>query len=1002
MYRRGVTKLDFRILSALEVHSDNGSPVNISRNQQRAALCVLLLHSGHPLTWSQLSDALWGDRAPGNPKGALISCIYGLRRDVGLAGRLHTHPVGYSIKLASGDTLDVEIFRQLTRSGNRSVASRDYLTATELFQQALDLWRKPALADMPTTPAIETEVAALVEQRLVVEESLIDARLALGRHEELVPALRALTLAHPLRERLWSRLMLALYRAGRQAEALRAYHEIRHQLIEQLGVDPGADLQEMHQRILAADPTLSVPGPSGPAVSDRADAAGAGGGSGPAGQPRAAKPASGLWIPVQLPPDVVDFTGRAAECASLVRALASAEGTTGVPICAIYGPPGVGKTTLAVHVAHKMRSHFPGGQLYLSLAGSSAAPRDPAEVLAEALRALGVRRAQIPLATEERTALYRSQLAGRRMLALVDDAPEAEEVMPLLPGTAGCAVIVTGREHLGYLPGARLIRLGPLDHGHALEFLKKIAGKERVESAQTGADDIVRACDMLPLAVRIAGVKLAERPDLPLDHLAAKLADGPLNELTVRGLNLRTSIEQSYAALEPRAQRAFRRLALAGREFAGWAVAVLLGEGSADDIIDTLVAKSMITPLGLDATRRPRYRLHGLLRDYAIEQLLKDPERDDVLRRLLNGWLELADVACAKAPSLPFWPLPARISPMAVVPDSVRSAVAAKTYEWLGVEKHNIIAAAHAACDAGMIELAYEMATRAGHLHQFGYHDEAVQLWLRIAAACGPHGEQLAQTALAAKLRAATALAVGCGRVALGGVMADQCVTAVESGAGQHMLAQALAIRAYCRNYAGRSEDAMQDAKRGLEIGRETGNYLAQLYSSCVIALIDYEHGSQAEFRQRCWRALLAVRELSLEDAAAAGPDATCLYQVVAGRAMVQACLGRGHYEVALAQAEMCLQASLEAGYELGAHYFSWQAGEAQHGLGQFDSAIGLLSRAADGLAAQHNPHPEAVLCRLKLAQALDAAGYPAEAQELEAGCLAEAAVLGMKLERTA
>ncbi len=251
--------MEFRILGPLDVRADNSEQVAVSRPRQRAALCVLLLWANHPLTAETLSNALWGDDPPGDPRGALKSCAYSLRKVLGPDNRLRTHSVGYVFQLRRDDLLDLRLFRDLTLRGRRALSLNDHAAAAHLLRQALDQWSEPYLVDFPTTVAVNAEAAALLEQRNIAQEALVEARLALGQHDDLIPELRALAAADPMRERRWAQLMTGLYRSGRQAEALHAYRQARTVLIEECGIDPGPALQQLQQQILARDPALNLP-----------------------------------------------------------------------------------------------------------------------------------------------------------------------------------------------------------------------------------------------------------------------------------------------------------------------------------------------------------------------------------------------------------------------------------------------------------------------------------------------------------------------------------------------------------------------------------------------------------------------------------------------------------------------------------------------------------------------------------------------------------------------
>jgi hypothetical protein len=367
----------------------------------------------------------------------------------------------------------------------------------------LALWRGPALAGAASEVLERTAVLRLEEGRLVALEERLEVDLGLGRHVELVGELEALVATHPDRERLRRQLMLALYRSGRQGEALTVYRNTRQMLVEELGLEPSPALQELEQAILRGDTAIA------PAL--------------PAGAEARHQPPSPPG-PCLLPPDIDDFTGRQAAIAQLQQLL-EGDQATAIVISAIAGKAGVGKTALAVRVAHRLRPRFADGQLYVNLRGAEAQALDQAEVLAGFLRALGVEGAVIAEGLEERVRQYRSRLADRRVLVVLDNAASEAQVRPLLPASPGCAVLVTSRARLSGLEAAHPLTLDVLEADQAVELLATLAGPGRVAAEPEAAATIVGLCGWLPLAVRIAGARLAGRPQWRLALLAERLAD---------------------------------------------------------------------------------------------------------------------------------------------------------------------------------------------------------------------------------------------------------------------------------------------------------------------------------------------------------------------------------------------------------------------------------------------------------------------------------------------
>ncbi|MER5731632.1 BTAD domain-containing putative transcriptional regulator [Streptomyces sp. NPDC002138] len=594
-------------------------PLSSGSPQQRALLAALLLREGRTATAPELIDAIWGEDPPPQALAAIRTYASRLRKvlDTGL---LVSESGGYAIRLGSAAALDLGVARTLSGDADKARAAGDRSLARTLLARALDLWDGEPLAGVPG-PHAETERVRLGEWRLQLLETRLDLDLEVGSHAEAVSELTALTAAHPLRERLRELLMLALYRSGRQAEALAVYADTRRLLADELGVDPRPELRALQQRILRADAELAR----------AADPA-------PAAVPIQVRPA-------QLPATVPDFTGRGPFVTELGKVLSGAGGQV-MAVSALAGIGGVGKTTLAVHVAHAARPHFPDGQLYVDLQGTEARPAEPEAVLGSFLRALGTPDTQIPDSPAERAALYRSTLDGRRVLVLLDNARDAAQVRPLLPGTAGCAALVTSRVRMAGLAGAHLVDLDVMSPEEALLLFTRIVGAERVGAERQAALDVVGACGFLPLAIRIAASRLAARRTWTVSVLAAKLADERrrLDELQAGDLAVKATFELGYGQLEPAQQRAFRLLGLAdGPDISLCAAAAVLDrpEHDTEDLLEALVDCSL-----LESAAPGRYRFHDLVRLYARACAERDErpasERSAALDRLLDFYLATA------------------------------------------------------------------------------------------------------------------------------------------------------------------------------------------------------------------------------------------------------------------------------------------------------------------------------------------------------------------------
>ncbi|MFB9682989.1 AfsR/SARP family transcriptional regulator [Amycolatopsis plumensis] len=634
----------FAVLGPLAVESPPGRWAVLRGERQRTLLAVLLLNAGRHVPVDVLVEALWPDGPPKSSASNLHTYLSRLRDRIdGL--QVEHGPAGYRLHVEP-EELDLLVFRSAVAEGRRAA---DPVAAAGHYRRALALWRGPVLAGLHV-PRLDADVARLESERLAVFEDCVDAELTAGRHGELTGELQAMITEHPLRERLAAQLMTALHRAGQQGSALEVYRRLRTTLIEELGVEPGAEARRVHAAVLRGeDPVPRLP----PAV----------------------------WPVCQLPPDIGDFTGRDAELAELAEVL---DAGSGVPVAVLSGEPGSGKSTLAVRAAHRLRARFPDGQLYVPLAG-----RDIGEVLADLLRALGVPGPAVPDDVRARAAVFRGRLTDRRVLVVLDDAVDPEHVRTLLPGTPGCAVLVTSRRRLSGLAGAHRLALGPLSGADAAELLHRLAGA-RVARERADAERIITACARLPLALRIAGSRLAIRPHLRLGELAGRLEDEVrrLDELTVSDLAVRSSIALSYEGLRPAARRAFRLL---GRcrlaDLPAWAVTTLVDDP--DEAVEELVEASLLEARGADETGEGRYRMHDLVRLFAAE--LDDPVPSEGLRTVLAATLALADAAAARLPRTVPMPPPAHAAPAQPLPDSLVERLLARPDDWFAAERANLV-----------------------------------------------------------------------------------------------------------------------------------------------------------------------------------------------------------------------------------------------------------------------------------------------------------------------
>jgi DNA-binding SARP family transcriptional activator/Tfp pilus assembly protein PilF len=623
-------RLTFGILGPLQALVD-GRPVETAMASQRALLAVLLLRANQVVTTGALIEDLWGPTPPAQAEAAVRMAVSRLRRQLGPAGAagLVTRRGGYLLQVAP-EQIDAGRFERLVWEGQRALAAEQAQVAAERLGAGLALWRGPVLADVAAMAVVVAERERLEGMRLAALLARVRADEALGHHAEALAAWQALAAERPLDEGVCAGLLRALCRAGRQVEALEVYRGLRQRLVDELGVEPTRALQQLERQILAGDPRLQ-----------------------PTLSPTPAEPVR-LLVPAELPPDVGGFTGRDGELAELERVLVGGGASGPVVLTAVQGTGGIGKSALAIHAAHRLAERFPDGQVYVNLQGATPglAPLGPGEVLGRLLRSLGVDPAQVPADTEEAAARWRSLVAGRRLLLVLDNARDAAQVRPLLPASPSCTVLVTSRQPLTTLEGAVAVALGGLADQEAVELLGRIAGAERIAAEPDAAAELARCCGCLPLALRIAGARLAARPGWPVSELAGRLADRQrrLDELATGDLAVRACFEVSLTALrdspdplDRSAAEAFGLLALPdGPDLDALAAARLLDlpPARAERVLERLADAALLQP-----ARPGRYQFHDLLCLYAREQAARQhphSQRLAALTRLLGFYTATA------------------------------------------------------------------------------------------------------------------------------------------------------------------------------------------------------------------------------------------------------------------------------------------------------------------------------------------------------------------------
>ncbi|HWO63674.1 MAG TPA: BTAD domain-containing putative transcriptional regulator, partial [Umezawaea sp.] len=591
----------FGVLGPLLVVDGAGVEIPVVAGRTRVLLAALVARANQVVTADELAEAIWDGAPPAAASRTVRRYMTRVRRTVGaeVAERIVTRNHGY-VCVASEEEVDLLRFEALCDQGGAAVRARAWSRAAELLSAASALWRGTPLLDVSSRVLRDAHVPRLEQLRIQALEWRIEADLNLGHHDHLVPELLALVDEHPLRENAHGQLMLALYRGGRRGEALAAYQNARRVLVAELGVEPDAPLRELHQRILDGDPV-------------------------PAGAPPEVETAAGERpTPRQLPTGSPHFTGRADALRGLTDLATRTTGDrNAVVISAIGGAAGIGKTALALHWSQGNADWFPDGQLYVNLRGFDPVgiPVDPGTAVLGFLEALGVPSARIPASQDARAALYRSLLAGRRVLIVLDNARDAEQVRPLLPGSSGCLVLITSRSALTGLiavDGAHALSLDLLSTAEARELLTRRVGIDRAAAEPEAVDDLVDLCARLPLALNIAAALVLASPVLPLATLVARLrgGSGRLDALDTgdAAASVRAVFSWSLRDLDADAARVFRLAGLhPGADLDRHAAAALAGLPV--DRVDGLIGKLTRAHL-LHAHGPDRYGMHDLLRAY--------------------------------------------------------------------------------------------------------------------------------------------------------------------------------------------------------------------------------------------------------------------------------------------------------------------------------------------------------------------------------------------------
>jgi DNA-binding SARP family transcriptional activator/tetratricopeptide (TPR) repeat protein len=861
-----------RVLGPVELVAD-GSLVPIGHVKQRSVLAALVIEANRVVPTEQLIDHVWADEPPRRVRNVLSG--YAARLRAAVTTHLADHGAqllwrsgGYSLEI-DPELIDLWRFRRLV---DRARAAGDG-ERFALFGEALALWRGQALGGTDGAWALGMR-ATLEEEQVTAEIAYAQESLRLGSHELLLERLCGLSSRHPLNEAIAGQLMLALHRSGRDGDALRVHARIRARLRDDLGTDPGPALAEIHRRILTVDRSVGLP--SSPAV-----------------------------VPRQLPPCTPDFVGREDVLRQLDDCL-PVRPATAAPLALIVGPPGIGKTALATWWAQRAAPHFPDGQLFVDLRGFNAhqPPVSAHEALARLLGALGIEPGALPPGLDERSALYRSLLAGKRVLVLLDDAHDAEQVRPLLPGAATCALVVTSRNRLGSLVtrnGARLLNLDPLTPADSTALMRRVLGRQRCDAEAAAVAELGQLCGYLPLALRIAADDLAFRPGTAVAQLSARLTD-ERTRLDVLSADdetgtVRAAFSHSYEQLDPGARRAFRLLGLTqGSSVALPAAAALINAGLDETrrLLDTLCRRHLVEPAELG-----RYRLHDLLRVYALERAEateSTAERHEAVRRMVHWYLGTAVAAdLVIAPQRYREPLSAATALPSMSFGSLREAL-----RWCDEENVNLLAAIRQAYAEGLPDLCWQLAfalrehfvlrkqwpgwlasyelglaaarqvgnlaAQAAMLHGLGaahyyprrltqaisYYRQSYAIWRDLA---DRWGQGIALNGLGNVLMELRRLplAVAFYRRALIRLYVSQALS--DQGVVLNNLAEAHCL-------LGQHRDALSYARRSIEIDRRTGNRRVEVFALCHAADALGALGRPAEARSLLDAALVLAAEI--------------------------------------------------------------------------------------------------------------------------------------------
>ncbi|MEV5280524.1 BTAD domain-containing putative transcriptional regulator [Streptomyces sp. NPDC052811] len=838
-------KIVFRLLGTLDVQVD-GERVALGSARQRIVLTTLLLAPNRVVSVDSLIEAVWQGREPTTARNQIAICVGALRKifkeAAGVDDLIVTSHPGYI--LSTGEhRVDVREFEEWASRARDAARRGQAAEAGTLVEEALSLWRGRALEGIDSEVA-ESAAARLEELRLDLREERAGLQLQLGRHRALIGELSALVRENPLREQARAFLMLAEYRSGRRAKALEIFREGRDILVDQLGIEPGPALQSLHDLVLQDSPDLAQPA---------VDAA----------------PALITTVPSQLPANIAAFTGRMDELAGLDRMLDDNYGSRPLAVGVVAGVAGVGKTALAVHWANQVAARFPDGRLFIDLRGYDEKddPVPPGAALDRLLRSLGVPGPQIPSDPTDRAALYRSVLDNKRMLILLDNARSFEQVRSLLPGAGRCCVLITSRDAIDDLTGdydVLRLALPTLAQGEATALLAQVAGPDRFNADPVAAARLSELCDRLPLALRIAGARLAARPHWSLRSLVGRLEDQRrrLDELSPGQGGVRAGLWLSYRDLDPAAARMYRRLGLLNApDFAAWVGASVVDTDlwEAEDLIEQLVDAQLLEVVSGPPGAPARYRFQDLLRLYAWELALaedSEEERTAALDRAFGDWLSIAEEAHRRVEGHGGL---GRRADRPALPESLVEELLADPMQWFEAERSAMVGVIGQAAQSPKPAVSWLLTAAATALFETRHCLEDWQSCAEQSLAAARRGGDRAGEAM--MLRSLGSLAINQRRYECAEERLVPALRLCEETGDESGAARVRRLLGICAHFEGDMDSAAEHYEAAMEVLLRIGEVRSAVHSMGLLAQIETQRGNLSRAVELTEQAVARSRE---------------------------------------------------------------------------------------------------------------------------------------------